>query len=62
MMPLLRLCSPRKASLGEGTLCRQKVLELAKGFEVDPVPGERVYAFLGTVVLTIQPELPEVES
>ncbi len=40
----------------------EKVLELVKGFEVDPVPGERVYAFLGAVFLTNQPELPEEES
>src|SRR5215203_1055831 len=30
----------------------EKVLELTKGFKVDPVPGERVYAFLGAVFLT----------
>ena len=40
----------------------EKVLELAKEFEIDPVPGERVYAFLGAVFLTNQPELPEEEG
>lgn len=37
----------------------ERVLELAKEFEFDPVPGERVYAFLAAVFLTNQPELPE---
>ena len=40
----------------------EKIFELAKGFEVDPVLGKRVYAFLGAVFLTNQPELPEEES
>ena len=30
----------------------EKALKLAKGFEVDPAPGQRVYAFLGAVFLT----------
>jgi len=37
----------------------ERVLELAKEFDCDPVPGERVYAFLGGVFLTDLPELPE---
>lgn len=39
----------------------RRVLELSEEFlEEDPVPGERVYAFLGSVFLTNLPELPEL--
>ncbi len=34
----------------------EKVLEVANGLEVDPVPGERLYAVLGGGFLTNQPE------
>ncbi|QIN82640.1 helix-turn-helix domain-containing protein [Rubrobacter tropicus] len=36
-----------------------KVLELAKEFESDPVPGERVWGFVAAVYPTDLPELPE---
>jgi DNA-binding transcriptional ArsR family regulator len=39
-----------------------KVVELAKEFEHDPVPGERVYAFVGAVFRTNLPELPSDEE
>lgn len=39
-----------------------KVVELAKEFEFAPVPGERVYAFIGAVFRTNLPELPEDEQ
>ena len=37
----------------------ERVLELAKEFEFEYVPGEKVYAFLAAVFLTNQPELAE---
>ena len=37
----------------------ERVLELAREFEFEHVPGEKVYAFLAAVFLTNQPELPE---
>ena len=40
----------------------RKVIELAEEFEQESVPGERVYAFLGSVFLTNLPELPGDEE
>ena len=37
----------------------RRVAELAEEFEVEPVPGERVYAFVAAVFRTNLPELPE---
>lgn len=37
----------------------KKVAELAEEFEVEPVPGERVYAFVAAVFRTNLPEIPE---
>ena len=37
----------------------EKLLELAKEFETEPVAGERVYAFVAAVYPTNLPELPE---
>lgn len=37
----------------------EKLLELTKEFEAEPVPGERVYAFVAAVFRTNLPELPE---
>ncbi len=39
-----------------------KVMELAKEFEHDPVPGERVHAFAWAVYRTNLPELPKDEK
>ena len=42
---------------------RRRVLELAQEFaDQESVPGERVYGFLGAVLLTNLPELPEEEE
>jgi hypothetical protein len=41
----------------------RKVFALAEEFgEFEPVPGERVYAFLAAVFPSNQPELPEDEG
>lgn len=37
----------------------EKVLELAKEFEAEPVAGERVWGFVAAVFPTDLPELPE---
>ena len=37
----------------------RRVTELVDQFEVEPVPGERVYAFVAAVFRTNLPELPE---
>lgn len=39
----------------------RRVMELAEEFDQEPVPGEKVYAFLASVFPTNLPELPEDE-
>jgi len=40
----------------------KKVLKLSEEFEVEPVPGERVYSFVAAVFRTNLPELPETDE